>query len=297
MLVLIICLTFLSVALLVLALGAHSQADPVTTRLEQIYPLSDPASPKDRQSIPLRTLLRRHLTSLCLPGADSPALRSLLDHAGHPGDINAVEFQSLRIITFTLFLLLALPAAHFLGTTLPLKAATAFFVFLAGLSLPDSWLQGAIRARQEQVRKSLPDILDLLVVSMEAGVSFDAAVAQTAQAAHGPLAEELRHLLQEMRLGCTRSEALRSLADRTGVAEVASFARAVIQADRLGSGVALTLRIQSETARTQRLQRVREAAERLPTQMLFPLVFFLLPALFVTIIGPGLINLMRLLGR
>ena len=147
-----------------------------------------------------------------------------------------------------------------------------------------------------RIRKSLPDTLDLLVVSVEAGVGFDGAVAQVAAKQAGPLADELRRALQEMRLGRTRAEALRDMAVRVDVPEVSRFVAAITQADRLGAGVAEVLRTQSETARTQRMQRVREAAASLPTRMLFPLVFFVFPALFVVLLGPGLINLFKMLG-
>ncbi len=299
MLVLIVCLAFLAGALLAVGLSASpGRWDAVGVRLGRIAagPETPRPAPAQKTDVlpsphPIRAAVRR----LLAPLGGSPATRAQMERAGHPGGMEAAEFTGLRICAALLFLLLAPLAAHLLGRTLPMKITVALLDIVIGLCVPDAWLAGKTSARQAQIRKSLPDVLDLLVVSMEAGVGFDAAVAQAASAMRGPLPDEMRRALQEMRLGRTRAEALRAMAARADVAELTSFVTAVTQADRLGAGVASTLRVQSETARAQRMQRVREAAARLPTKMLFPLVFFLLPALFVVLLGPGLINLMRAL--
>ena len=224
------------------------------------------------------------------------ATRTLLERAGRPLGLGPAEFFGVRVLSGLVFLTLAPLAFHVLGTTLPMKLAVLGLDLVIGLALPEAWLQGKIGERQAQIRKRLPDTLDLLVVSVEAGIGFDGAVAQVATQQAGPLSEELRRALQEMRLGRTRAEALKDMAARVDVPEVSRFVAAITQADRLGAGVADVLRVQSDTARGQRMQRIREAAAKLPTTMLFPLVFFVFPALFVVLLGPGLINLFKMLG-
>jgi tight adherence protein C len=298
MLCLVVLLAFLAGALLAVGVStAPARRDAVAERLARIADPPRPAPPRVQDAPPLPGPRRAAVRRLAAPLGASPGVRTLLERAGRPLDLDAAEFTGLRMLSMLVFLALTPLAAHVLAATLPMKALAVLLDLVVGLSLPDAWLQGKIGARQAQIRKTLPDVLDLLVVSMEAGVGFDAAVAQAAAAMRGPLPDEMRRALQEMRLGRTRAEALREMAARADVAELTSFVTAVIQADRLGAGVAATLRVQSETARAQRMQRVREAAARLPTKLLFPLVFFLMPALFVVLLGPGLINLMRVLSH
>jgi tight adherence protein C len=301
MLILVVILVFITGTLLAVGLTANlSQRDPVQVRLDQV---AAPREPGQRtptnlpDTSPSVSFCRSWVRRMAEPLGSSHSLRVFLDRAGRPSEMTPAEFRGLRFVSVLLFLLLAPLMVHTLAVTLPMKIAVALLAVVIGLSLPDAWLQGKISTRQAHIRRSLPDVLDLLVVSMEAGVGFDAAVAQVTNAMRGPLPDEMRRTLQEMRLGRTRVEALRELALRVDVAELTSFITAVTQADRLGTGIAPTMRIQSETARTQRMQRVREAAAKLPTKLLFPLIFFLMPALFVVLLGPGLINLMHALSH
>jgi tight adherence protein C len=301
MLILVVILAFVTGSLLALGLMANvSRQNPVQARLDQVAAPREPLRkiPANVPDIlPNVSSFRASIRRLTEPLGSSSALRISLDRAGRPWEMTPAEFRGLRLVSVLLFLLLAPLMAHTLAITLLMKIAVAFLAVVIGLSLPDAWLQGKISTRQAHIRRSLPDVLDLLVVSMEAGVGFDAAVAQAANAMRGPLPDEMQRTLQEMRLGRTRTEALRELALRVDVAELTSFVTAVTQADRLGAGIAPTLRVQSETARAQRMQRVREAAAKLPTKLLFPLIFFLMPALFVVLLGPGLINLMHALSH
>src|SRR5439155_22304528 len=141
----------------------------------------------------------------------------------------------------------------------------------------------------------LPDILDLLIVSVEAGLGFDDAIDKVVEKMKGPFPDELRRVLQEMQLGKKRVEALRDMAARIEVSEVSTFVAAIYQADQLGVSMARVLHVQAETMRVARSQRIREMAAKLPVKMLFPLVFFIFPAIFVIIIGPGVISIMKAL--
>ena len=163
----------------------------------------------------------------------------------------------------------------------------------AGFFLPDLLLYNAGIKRQDRVRKALPDTLDMLTVCVEAGLGFDAALAQVARNTVGPLAAECARVLQEMQFGSSRTEALRGLADRSTVAELRVFVSALMQASELGVPVARVLREQSHEMRIRRRQRAEELAQKVPVKILFPLIFFLFPALFVIIIGPGAISIMH----
>ena len=145
--------------------------------------------------------------------------------------------------------------------------------------------------RTERLRRELPDALDLMTISVEAGLSFDAALAQVARNTTGPMAEEFFRVLQEMQIGWGRAEAMRALSDRTDLPELRGFVLAMIQADAFGIPVANVLRVQADEMRVKRTQRAEEAAQKVPVKILFPLIFCIMPALFVVILGPAIIQI------
>jgi tight adherence protein C len=147
--------------------------------------------------------------------------------------------------------------------------------------------------RQDRIRRSMPDILDVLTVSVEAGLGFDAALAQITRYGRGPLAGEFARVLQEMQIGRARVEALRALAARTSVTELKSFCAIVVQASELGVPIANVLREQAREMRVRRRQRAEELAQKVPVKILFPLIFCLFPALFIVVLGPGVINILH----
>ena len=150
------------------------------------------------------------------------------------------------------------------------------------------------RARREAIRAELPDALDLLAVSVEAGLGFDGAVAKLTEHMDGALAEEFSLTLGEMRIGESRHDALKKLAERASTPEVASFCRAIIQADQLGISLGRLLRVQATDARLKRQAAAEEKAMKSPIKMLFPTVIFIFPAMFIVILGPAMLNLMKL---
>jgi len=169
-----------------------------------------------------------------------------------------------------------------------------------GFILPDFWLGRRIRARQYILRLALPDALDLLVICMEAGLGIDQAllyVSQELRIAHRELCEEFDMVNAEMHVGKTRIEAMRSLATRTGVDDIQALVATLIQTDRFGTSVAQSLRVHSDDLRIKRRQRAEEMAAKTTIKMLFPLVLFIFPALFVVMMGPAVINLIDTLGR
>jgi tight adherence protein C len=143
----------------------------------------------------------------------------------------------------------------------------------------------------------LPDAIDLLTISVEAGLGFDAALSQVARNTEGPLAGEFFRVLQEMQIGKGRSDALRALGERTTIPELRGFVGAMVQADAFGIAVANVLRAQAKEMRIKRYQRAEEAAQKVPVKILFPLIFFILPALFVVILGPGIVSITDAFSR
>jgi len=167
---------------------------------------------------------------------------------------------------------------------------------IGGYLLPEFWLTARVRSRQQRLRLSLPDCLDLLVVCVEAGLALDQSfmrVTQELRIVHRELCEELDLVNAEIRIGRTRLEALRELGDRTGVDDIKSLVAMLVQTDRFGTSVAQSLRVHSDELRTKRRQRAEEMAAKATVKMIPPLVFFVFPALFVVILGPAVISLYR----
>ncbi|GII25618.1 type II secretion system F family protein [Planosporangium mesophilum] len=219
-------------------------------------------------------------------------LQRLLDRAGNPP-----AWPVERVIAAKgIGLILGLAGGVLFGLVLG-GAATVLLCTVGGAAFgffaPDLAIYNTGVKRQEELRRSLPDVLDTLTICVEAGQGFDAALAQVARNGKGPMAGEAARVLQEMRIGKSRVEALRSMAARTTVTELRGFASAVVNASTLGVPVAQVLREQSREMRTRRRQRAEELAQKVPIKILFPTLFCLFPALFVVILGPGVINIIH----
>ncbi len=172
-----------------------------------------------------------------------------------------------------------------------MRFVLAALSILAGILLPDAWLQRRIEERRVAMRNALPDVLDLLVISVEAGLGFDSALARVVATVPGPLSEEFFRMLQETRVGVSRRDAMRHLLDRTDVDELRSFLLAMLQAEAFGVSIARVLRIQADEIRNKRRQRAQEKAFGAPVKMVFPLVLCIFPALLVILLGPAAVSL------
>jgi tight adherence protein C len=172
-----------------------------------------------------------------------------------------------------------------------------FALAFAGVGFigPDFFISQKIRSRRESIKAQLPDALDLLAVSVEAGMGFDGAVAKLVEQMDGPLIEEFELTLSEMRIGEGRPEALRKMADRVGTPEVSGFVRAIVQADQFGISLGRILRVQAADTRLRRQAAAEERAMKAPIKMLFPTVLFIFPAMFLVILGPAFLNLSKVL--
>jgi tight adherence protein C len=213
--------------------------------------------------------------------------------AGSPEGWDAEKVAATKIFGAVGGGILALVLAALAGLAANATVGAAAFAAAFGYLLPGAGLGQRAINRQDAIRLGLPDTMDLLTISVEAGLGFDAAVTHVRKNVPGPLSDELGRMLQEMQLGVSRVEALRSLAGRTDVEELKAFVLAMVQADIFGVSIAKVLRAQAKELRTKRRQVAEEKAMKIPVKLLFPLIFCILPAMFVVIVGPGVIRLVR----
>lgn len=223
-------------------------------------------------------------------GDQTDRIKRKLDLAGNPPNWTVDRVIAFKVLGLFVGLVVGLLFGLLLGGFLPTLASAIGFT-LAGFYAPNMALHQAAYNRSDQIRKDLPDALDLLTISVEAGLAFDAAVSQVARNTNGPLADEFFRVLQEMQIGMGRSEAMRALGERTDVEELQGFVTAMIQADAFGIPIANVLRIQAREMRIKRSQRAEEQAQKVPVKILFPLIFCILPCLFIVVLGPAAINI------
>jgi tight adherence protein C len=210
--------------------------------------------------------------------------RRRLDLAGNPHRLTPADWLGVKL--FCALAGAGITIALFWNAPLPLRILMAGGGVGAGFFLPEFWLKRQISRRQKAIRRALADVLDLLVVSVQAGLGFDAAIAHVAGQMDNVLTEELSRMLDEMRVGRARRDALRALIDRTEVPELTQFVWALIQAEQLGVSVVQVLTAQARDMRVRRRQRIQEEAQKAPLKIIFPLGIFIFPALCVVILGP-----------
>jgi len=227
------------------------------------------------------------------PDDANERLREKLDLAGNPHGWTVERVLAGKVLGFVLALGISLIVCLALGVPFLPMLVLVVGVSVAGYMAPNMYLYQRAYDRAESLRRELPDALDLLTISVESGLGFDAACAQVARNTDGPLGEEFARMLQEMQLGRGRAEALRGLGERTSVSEVASFTSAMVQADAFGIPVGQVLRVQSQEMRIKRRQWAEEAAQKVPVKILVPLIFCILPCLFIAVLGPAALQIMH----
>lgn len=288
---------FLSVVLLAIWI-VSSASSPLDARTRALArgPANIAEIPfRQRVLLPVVEGITRGLTEM-LPQAFVDRIEKRLTVAGRPAAVQTFFALILALGTLlpvTVFLLLwsasngAPP-----GATLLLVPLAAVF----GAALPFVWLSRRARARQLAIWKSLPGAFDLITTCVEAGLGLDAAFQRVAEKLQGPFTDEVRQMLLEVEMGHPRREALEDLAHRTEVPELLTFVNAVIQAQQLGTNLGTVLRAQAHQMRVKRSQRAEEAARRMSTKMVFPLVFCMMPSLFIVIIGPVVVSVIKALS-
>ena len=291
------------ILVLIVGLAAGSPVDPVQARLTQLgsiqarnleeLELQQPFA--ERTLRPFVARLSR-IGSRLSSASSSDNVEKRLAMAGNPGDLRLTDWIGVKMLVGIalggiLFVVIGLLAGGLL---------MGIFLGVLGIGIgylvPEFWLGGRIKARQKIILKMIPDTLDLLTISVRAGLGFDAALAKVVEKLPGPLSDEFRRALAEVRVGKTRRDALRDMIPRTNVQPLSNFIGAIIQAEQLGVSIAKVLQVQSEQLRIERRQRAEEMAAKAPIKMLFPLVGCIFPSLFIVILGPAIISIIKTLG-
>ena len=231
------------------------------------------------------------------PADHADRIRKKLDIAGNPPRWTVERVHAFKFVGLVGGGAGGLLFGLLLGMTFAPIAGLTLAGGVAGYFGPNMYLYQKGADRTAAMQKSLPDALDLLTISVEAGLGFDSALAQVARNTEGPLANEFARVLQEMQIGLGRANALRALGERSPLPELRSFASAMVQADAFGIPVAQVLRVQSSEIRLKKRQRAEELAQKIPVKILLPLMSCILPCLFVVVIGPAVISIARTFGQ
>ena len=296
--ILIAILAAAAVLLITYGIAARPSEDAVQARLSQLV-----VQPKSLEEMELQqpffdrvmrpTIQRLSRAGRRQEGGAIARIDAKLEKAGYPGGLRGADWVGVKILSLIAFAILGL----LLGLLLTSGSIVLALLFaLGGGALgylaPEFWLGRKIRARSMQMVLQLPDALDLLTISVEAGLGFDAALAKVVEKMEGPLVDEFRQALAEVRMGRPRREALRDVAQRADAQPVTNFIGAIVQAEQLGVPIAKVLQIQSNQLRIERRQRAEEAAAKAPVKMLFPMVGCIFPTIFIVILGPAVITVM-----
>ena len=288
---------FAAVVLIVLAVaygfsGANLPAAERLTRLWQPPSAEKRLGFRDKQKQKVTQMLGDVGKLIPTSSKRLPHTQRMMARAGYRRPESVMAMQGAKVLVPLGLLALV----YFTGLYHQSPIFILAFAVIGGYLLPEFWLTSRVRHRQNVLRLSLADCLDLLVVCVEAGLALDQAfmrVTQELRIVHPELCEELDLVNAEIRIGRTRIEALRELGDRTGVEDIKSLVAMLVQTDRFGTSIAQSLRVHSEELRTKRRQRAEEMAAKATVKMIPPLVFFIFPALFVVILGPAVISLYR----
>jgi tight adherence protein C len=288
-----------AILLIIVGLVSSAPVDPVQARLTQLGSMQAKSLEELELQAPflertLRPLVGRLSSSVSriTSASFSERTEKRLALAGNPGDLRVADWIGIKsivaivggILFFFLFGVVGLLGFPFLIGVL-LGGVGALF----GYTIPEFWLGGRVKKRQHAILLMIPDALDLLTISVRAGLGFDSALGKVVEKLPGPLSDEFRRALAEVRVGKQRREALRDIVARTEVPPLTNFIGAIIQAEQLGVSISKVLQVQSEQLRIERRQRAEEQAAKAPIKMLFPLVGCIFPSLFIVILGPAII--------
>jgi tight adherence protein C len=292
----------LAILLIAVGLAGASREDPLKARLTQLGSMTA----RDLQELELQQPFFDRTVrpiALRLSGAVqritstsfTERTEKRLALAGNPGNMRVTDWLGMKAIVAGIGAAAIFIIFAFLAGSIPLGIIFGLVGLLLGYMGPEFWLGARVRSRQGKIIKQIPDALDLLTISVRAGLGFDAALGKVVEKMDGPVIDEFRRALAEVRVGKARRDALRDIIPRTEVPALTSFIGAIIQAEQLGVAISKVLQVQSEQLRIERRQRAEEAAAKAPIKMLFPLVGCIFPSLFVVILGPALILIMQTL--
>jgi tight adherence protein C len=291
-----------AVLLITYGISARPSEDAVQARLSQLVVQSKSLEQMELEQPFYERVLRPTIQRLARvsrrqEGGMIARTDAKLERAGYPGGLRGADWVGVKLLSLIAFAVIGL----LLGLLLTRGAfATALLAMLMGAAIgflaPEFWLGRKMRARSMAMMLQLPDALDLLTISVEAGLGFDAALAKVVEKMEGPLVDEFRQALAEVRMGRARRDALRDVANRADSQPVSNFIGAIVQAEQLGVPIAKVLQIQSTQLRIERRQRAEEAAAKAPVKMLFPMVGCIFPTIFIVILGPAIVTVMGGVG-
>ena len=280
------------------AQNAASTADIVATRL-QAYGGEKPLTMEEVElqrpfsERALRPMIERlgALLSRSTPQEARKKLLAELDLAGRPGNLTPEDFSAVRIVAAAVMAALGLLLGLVLGS--PLYAVIALLVgTILGYYLPQLWLKQKVDGRRTEIQRGLPDAMDLLVIAVDAGLGFDAALARVVEKYKNALSDEFAKVLKEVSLGKPRLEAMDEMGRASGVEDLHNFIQAIIQSEQFGTGIGKILRIQADEMRRKRRQRAQEKAAQATLKMLLPMVGCIFPTLWIVLLGPAVLILM-----
>jgi tight adherence protein C len=255
----------------------------------------DPPEPEpglmERVGRPMIAAARR-LLNQALPGGITERLAWKLTLAGNPLSLTTllvVWGAAIVLLPAGFIALITLGGGRFGSMQMIVTLALAGGGFL----LPNMWLKSKAKQRQKAILKSLPDAIDLLTTSVEAGLGIDAALGQVAEKVRGPISVEIRRVLRDIAMGSSRRDALIQFAERTQLPDVQQFVNAIVQAEQMGVSLGQVIRVQADQMRVKRRQRAEQQAYKAPVKMVFPLVLFIFPAIFVVVLGPAMLQIMK----
>ncbi|HJT63149.1 MAG TPA: type II secretion system F family protein [Candidatus Limnocylindria bacterium] len=294
---------FAAIAVLLIVFGTMTRPpkDAVQQRLEQLVvkPMTLEEAELEQPFFEraVRPIVQR-LSKLGRRGAQGNMVEvaeGRLHRAGYPGGLRGADWMGVKVLSSIVFAI-AFTLIFIAIAGFPLNILFGVGGLAVGYMAPEFWLGRKIRQRQTDMILQLPDALDLLTISVEAGLGFDAALAKVVEKMEGPLVSEFRQALAEVRVGRLRRDALRDVATRCDVQPVTNFIGAIVQAEQLGVPIAKVLQIQSQQLRIERRQRAEEAAAKAPVKMLFPMVGCIFPTIFIVILGPAIVTVVRGVG-
>lgn len=293
-------LSVISAAIVLVVVGIRKsrslEGDPLAQRLAEYSQRGETVSLEELElSQPfservLMPIMRRlgEMSSRFTPQHVVEQTRIRLEMAGNPGRMDAPTFLFLHFVSAVLFGGLVLLISLFSKTfSLPIKLLLILVFMVLGYFFPDLWVRSKINSRQKQVRRAMPDALDLLTICVEAGLGFDAAMSKVNEKWDNELSSAFGRVIREIQLGKLRRDALRDMSERLGLAELTSFVAAVIQSEMLGVSMAKVLRIQSDQMRMKRRQHAEEEAHKAPIKMIFPMGLFIFPSLMIVLLTPA----------
>ncbi|HEX9697021.1 MAG TPA: type II secretion system F family protein [Actinomycetota bacterium] len=251
-------------------------------------------SPAERLLLPIVRRLGERMRRFA-PASVGDRLDKELAFAGSPPGWDAARILAAKLLSFASGIVGAFLLTLVAGLRPIQGFALAAIGAIVGYYLPEWLLRAKSGRRQEALQRALPDALDLLSITVEAGLAFDAALDRVAQNAGGPLGEEFNRVITEMRIGTSRADALRGLGERTTVPELRSFVMAMVQADVFGISIARVLQVQAAEMRSKRKQRAEERAQKVPVKIVFPVLACIFPAMFLVILGPAVQQISRTL--